>query len=281
MHVLQIGCGALGTLLAEATLAAGHSLTVVRRSRTAAPAGATLIQADVVHDDPLLSLQSLHADVLIYCLAPSDGTPLSYQQTYVHGLRQVLNCLPVTQFKHVFFVSSTRVFGESAGEWVDDDSPALPSDACGHALREAEQLLETLPCGHTALRIAGIYGPQRLHLLRLAHAPERWPQQSVWSNRMHEQDVVGAILHLYHLLAQSQPLPPHMILSDGVPSMQHEVLQWLATQMGLPAATTAVTAAVSGKRLRNLRLQQSGYPLKFSDYRAGYRCILHSQQAQP
>ncbi len=278
MRILQIGCGALGSLLAQATLAAGHTLTIVRRSDKPVPAGAKLIVADVVGGTGLAALESLEADLLLYCLAPADSGPHAYTETYEQGLRQVLAQLPLQQFKHVFFVSSTRVYGESQGEWLDDDSPAMPADAGGAALRAAEQLLDALPCGHTALRISGIYGPERKYLLRMAHNPASWPPQSAWSNRIHEQDVVGTIVHVYGLLAQGQTLPAHMILTDGVPTLQHEVLQWIATQMGWPLPTTPPAQPQSGKRLRNQRLQQTGYQLKFADYRAGYAAIAQAEK---
>ncbi len=274
MRILQVGCGGLGSLIAEATLAQGHELTIVRRSHKAVPPGAQVRYLDVVAGEGLSTLHTIKADILLYCLAPVEGQ--SYQQTYVQGLRHVLAHVSLSQLKHVFFISSTGVYGEQQGEWIDDDTPAIPVDAEGQVILEAERLLDELDCGHTALRVSGIYGPKRLYLLRLLQNPARWPTKTHWTNRIHELDVAATVVHLYEYLADGKSLPGHCILTDGVPAAQHEVLQWLAAQQNLPAPETPPLQPQSGKRIRNGFLQQIGFKLQFADYRAGYASILSS-----
>lgn len=276
MQVLQIGCGALGSLIAQATLARGHALTIARRSDKPVPEGAHLLQVDVINGEGLSELGTLKPDILLYCLAPASSDEQAYHETYYQGLQQVLAHMASASLKHVFFISSTRVYGEHAGEWLDDTSVAMPADAGGQVLLDAEHLLADLPCGNTALRVSGIYGPDRRYLLRMAQQPQSWPQQAHWTNRIHEQDVVGALMHLYDAVARGQALYPHYILSDNTPVLQHEVLQWLAAQMDWPQPVTPPSKPVTGKRLRNQRLQASGYRLQFPDYRAGYASILNS-----
>lgn len=274
MRILQIGCGGLGALIAEASLAQGHALTIVRRSQLPVPAGAQAIYLDVIAEKSLSVLSTLQPEILLYCLAPVEGQ--SYQQTYVQGLRQVLASMAVTALKHVFFISSTGIYGEDQGEWIDDETPALPADEGGRVMQEAEQLLAQLPCGHTALRVSGIYGPQRLYLLRLLQNSARWPAQVHWTNRMHELDVAAAVVHLYQQVMDGVVLPEHCILTDGVPAMQHEVLQWLAAQQQVPAPSTPPLQPQSGKRIRNRFLQHTGFKPQFADYQAGYASILSS-----
>ena len=274
MRILQVGCGGLGSLIAQATLAQGHELTIVRRSHKAVPLGAQVLYLDVVAGKGLSTLHTIKADILLYCLAPVEGQ--SYQQTYVEGLRHVLAHVSLSQLKHVFFISSTGVYGEQQGEWIDDDTPAIPVDAEGQVILEAERLLDELDCGHTALRVSGIYGAKRLYLLRLLQNPARWPTKTHWTNRIHELDVAAVVVHLYQHLADGKSLPGHCILTDGVPAAQHEVLQWLAAQQNLPAPETPPLQPQSGKRIRNGFLQQTGFKLQFADYRAGYASILSS-----
>jgi nucleoside-diphosphate-sugar epimerase len=274
MRVLQIGCGGLGSLIAQATLAQGHALTIVRRSQLPVPAGAQAIYLDVVAEEHLAALSTSQPEILLYCLAPVEGQ--SYQQTYVQGLRHVLANLPMASLKHVFFISSTGIYGEDQGQWVDDDTPAQPADDGGRSMLEAEQLLTHLPCGHTALRVSGIYGPQRLYLLRLLQNSARWPTQAHWTNRIHELDVAAAVVHLYQQVINGVALPGHCILTDGVPAMQHEVLQWLAAQQQVPAPPTPPLQPQSGKRILNAFLQRTGFKPQFADYQAGYASILSS-----
>ncbi|MFQ6403353.1 hypothetical protein ACIDE9_01190 [Methylophilus sp. 'Pure River'] len=274
MRVLQIGCGGLGTLIAQAALAQGHDLTIVRRSRKPVTPGAQALTLDVVRGVGVSALAAVPADILLYCLAPVEGQ--SYQQTYVEGLRHVLANVSMDSLKHVFFISSTGIYGEHHGEWIDDDTPAIPADAEGQVMLDAERLLDGLICGHTALRVSGIYGPQRLYLLRLLQNQERWPRQTHWTNRMHEQDVAAAVVHLYQQVADGKALPGHCILTDGIPATQHEVLQWLAAQQQLPAPATPPLQPQSGKRIRNRFLQHTGFKPQFADYQAGYASILSS-----
>ncbi|MFQ6332940.1 NAD-dependent epimerase/dehydratase family protein [Methylophilus sp. 3sh_L] len=272
MHVLQIGCGALGQLIAQATLAQGHTLTIVRRSPQPGPAGVQVLAMDVVTQAEMPALANQSPEILLYCLAPVAGQ--TYQQTYVDGLRHVLANIDQRALKHVFFVSSTSVYGEQQGQWIEEDTPAIPAEENGQVILAAERLLDGLSCPHTALRVSGIYGPQRLYLLKLLQSPARWPQHIQWTNRIHELDVAGAVVHFYREIESDRPLPAHIILTDGKPVPQHEVLQWLAQRLEQPGPLTPPSSLQTGKRIRNQFLQQSGYRFLFADYQAGYAAIL-------
>lgn len=276
MRVLQIGCGGLGTLIAQETLAHGHELIIVRRSRQAVPQGAQVLHLDVVKGDALAPIAELQPEILLYCLAPVEGQ--SYQQTYVQGLKNVLAHVSKSALRHVFFISSTGIYGEHQGEFVDDSTAVVPADADGQVMLDAERLLYELPCAHSALRVSGIYGPQRLYLLRAVQDQARWPKVAHWTNRIHELDVARAVVHLYEQVANGMVLPAHCIVTDGVPALQHEVLQWMAGKMQLPLPDTPPLEPQTGKRITNQFLPQSGFKLKFADYRAGYEAILAARQ---
>jgi nucleoside-diphosphate-sugar epimerase len=276
MKVLQIGCGGLGTLIAQETLTHGHDLTIVRRSKQGVPEGAQVLHLDVVADEALTELAELQPEILLYCLAPVEGQ--SYQQTYVQGLKNVLAHVSKSALRHVFFISSTGIYGEHQGEFVDDSTAVAPADADGQVMLDAERLLYELPCGHSALRLSGIYGPKRLYLLRAVQDKARWPRQAHWTNRIHELDAARAVVHLYELLANDVVLPAHCIITDGVPALQHEVLQWMAGQLRVPIPDTPPLQPQSGKRITNQFLPQSGFKLKFADYQAGYAAILAANQ---
>ncbi|KQT43658.1 MULTISPECIES: NAD-dependent epimerase/dehydratase family protein [unclassified Methylophilus] len=276
MRVLQIGCGGLGTLVAQETLAHGHELIIVRRSRQAVPQGAQVLHLDVVKGDALAPIAELQPEILLYCLAPVEGQ--TYQQTYVQGLKNVLAHVSKSALRHVFFISSTGIYGEHQGEFVDDSTAVVPADADGQVMLDAERLLYELPCAHSALRVSGIYGPQRLYLLRAVQDQARWPKVAHWTNRIHELDVARAVVHLYEQVANGMVLPAHCIVTDGVPALQHEVLQWMAGKMQLPLPDTPPLEPQTGKRITNQFLPQSGFKLKFADYRAGYEAILAARQ---
>lgn len=276
MKVLQIGCGGLGTLIAKETLTHGHELTLVRRSRHSVPEGAQVLHLDVVAGDDLSAIGELQPEILLYCLAPVEGQ--SYQQTYVQGLKNVLAHVSKAALRHVFFISSTGIYGEHQGEFVDESTAVAPADPQGQVMLDAERLLYDLPCGHSALRVSGIYGPQRLYLLRAVQDKARWPKQAHWTNRIHELDVARAVVHLYEQVANQVFLPAHCIITDGVPALQHEVLQWMAGKMQMPLPDTPPLQPESGKRITNQFLPQSGFKLLYADYKAGYEAILAANQ---
>ena len=68
--------------------------------------------------------------------------------------------------RRMFFASSTSVYGQHDGEWVDETSPTEPVDFRGRRLLEAEQLLATGSLrGRRPVRFGGIYGPRRSGLI--------------------------------------------------------------------------------------------------------------------
>jgi nucleoside-diphosphate-sugar epimerase len=159
-------------------------------------------------------------------------------------------------------VSSTAVYREDAGEWVDETTPPEPPAFNGKALWAAEQALAPHPGGIT-LRLSGIYGPGREMMLRKARAGE--PGRLHWTNRIHVEDAASALSCLLDLAAPE----PLYLGSDDLPARELEVLAWLREKEGLPTVAP-VAGAESGRRIRNLRLRATGWTPAFPDYRNGY-----------
>jgi nucleoside-diphosphate-sugar epimerase len=269
--VLLVGCGDLGTAIAVQLHHAGHDVVGVRKSAQALPKQMQTLQMDVTQPDAINKLAKINPDVIVYCVAATAQTDESYYQQYVVGLRHVL--LAQTEnsnLKHVFFVSSTRVYGQYTNELIDEHTPATPNDFGGHRLLEAEQLLQGLACQSTVLRLSGIYGPGRLYLVNMAKDFTRWPKVNHWSNRIHRDDAAGFIAYLVGLTLAGHPVHPLYIVTDNLPTAQYDVLHWLANRMQLECPQDASPTIMHGKRLSNKRLQESGYKLKYPHYQIGY-----------
>lgn len=271
LRVLIAGCGDLGIALALRLQAAGHAVLALRRDVSRLPPGLPGLAADLSQPQTLVSLADTQPEVLVYCAAADSSDEAAYRSAYVDGLRHVQQALHATPLRHAFFVSSTRVYGQNTG-WVDDDTAPQPADARGQLLQEAEQQLAQWP-QHTVLRFSGIYGPGRNRLIRLAADPALWPHTNPWTNRIHRDDGAAFIAFLVDALARGETPARSYLVTDNSPAPQHEVLQWLAQQQGVPLPAVAAPEA-SGKRLRNSRLRASGFPLQYPDYRAGYRALL-------
>lgn len=271
--ILIIGCGDLGLAIATRLSTLGFNTFGVRR-QACAIAGVHMLQADVTQAESLVQLADIQPEMLIYCVAADGQTDAQYQAHYVEGLRNVLAAQAHnTKLKHVFFVSSTRVYGQVTDEMLDESTPAIAADFGGERLLEAERLLENLPCKHTALRLSGIYGTGRLRMINLAKIPEAWPAQNSWTNRIHRDDAAGFIVHLVQQVENNIAVLPCYIVTDSAPVNQYEVLHWLAAQLQVPFSAEMPPMG-GGKRLSNKAMLATGFQLKYADFKAGYGALL-------
>lgn len=273
--VLLVGCGDLGTAVAINLKRAGHEVIGVRKSAQRLPLGMQTLQADVTDISTLEVLSMLRADIVIYCVAATAANDENYYQHYVLGLKNILVTQRAnTQLKHVFFVSSTRVYGHSNSEWLSDHSQVKPMDFGGQRLYEAEQLLSNLSCGTTALRLSGIYGQGRHYLLNMAQNLTRWPVQNHWTNRIHRDDAAEFVAYLVNRCLTGLLLQSHYIVTDHQPCPIYEVLMWMADKMGKDVGSILVPQAAGGKRLNNEGMLSAGFKLNYPSYREGYATLL-------
>lgn len=269
--VLIVGCGDLGTEIIVRLATSGHELVGVRKSGKTLPNNLPCIQADVTQSALLKPLHALHPDIVIYCVSASAQSDDSYRAHYVDGLKHVL----ATQannphLQHVFFVSSTRVYGQVTNDVVNESTPAMPNDYGGERLLEAELLLKALPCSATTVRLSGIYGPGRLYMVNMAKDSNRWPAVNRWTNRIHRDDAARFIAFLCEKVIAGETIHDCYIGTDDMPALQYDVLHWLARQLNIDAPTISDGGSVEGKRLSNQKMHDEGFQLTYPNYQCGY-----------
>jgi nucleoside-diphosphate-sugar epimerase len=272
-NVLIAGCGYVGAALGLELLAAGERVWGARRNVSLLPGGIEPIAADLSDPGSLTQLP-VAPDYLVYCASADESTDAAYLRAYVQGLRNVLAAVDGSRLQRVFFTSSTAVYAQHAGEWVDEASETTPTHFSGTRTLEAEHLLREQAIPATVLRCSGIYGPGRTRLIDsvrqgTAKASERY------TNRIHRDDIAGAIVHL---LRRSN-VPPLLLLSDDEPAPERDVTAYLAAQLGVaepPPAPAAPPARGGHKRCRNTLLKATGYRLRYPTYREGYSAMLGS-----
>lgn len=280
-EILIVGCGDLGTTLGKTLMARGYQVIGLRRSKTLLPEGIRTITCDVTNPSSLASaLADTRPAIAVYCVAADAQTDAAYKSQYVEGLQNILNALvPGDTPPHVFFVSSTRPYGQETHALLDETTPARPADFGGERLLEAETLLAASPFPSTVLRLSGIYGPGRHRLMSLAQQPHEWPQRNSWTNRIHRDDAAAFIAFLVARALAGENLAESYIVTDSAPAPQHEVLRWIARETGqddLPASP----AVSGGKRLSNARMLGTGFHLRYPTYREGYKHELHASQRE-
>lgn len=271
--VLVLGCGDLGLRLAGA-LPAHWQFTGVCRSPAKLPPGVAALAADYTRPGSLDALAALAPDYVVTTLKPVGRDAAGYRRGFALATRHLLEGLEQHRPRAVLMVSSTRVYAEERGGWVEEDAPLATSDPAARAIIDAEEQL--LGSGHrtAAIRCGGIYGEPGGRLLSrvagggiTAATPERF------SNRIHRDDVAGLLAHLIGRVEVGESLAPVYLGVDDCPAPQHEVEAWLAGQLGVVAAPTRQPPATH-KRCRNLALSASGYRLRHPDYRSGYAAVL-------
>ena len=288
VKVLIVGLGDLGGTVAKRLNLLGMQVFGVRRSadsitgmtgmNSGEAVAIRVVQADVTQSNTLAMLESIQPNIIIYCVAAGGQTDAHYQAAYVDGLRHVLATqVSNTQLKHVFFVSSTRVYGQQTDTVLDESVLPIPADFGGDRMLEAEAVLQTAPCHATALRLSGIYGPGRLRMINLAQTPDHWPKQNSWTNRIHRDDAAAFIVFLTQQAVANNALQPCYIVTDSRPVSQFEVLEWIAAQLHISPSQLAeakLQMPSVGKRLSNQLMLATGFKLTYPDYQAGYQSLL-------
>lgn len=256
------GAGDVGGRLATRRAGLGDDVIALRRREVAMAPGIRTLRADLATGEGLVRLPRC-VDALVFCAAPDQRDEAAYRALYLDGLRRLMDACEAPR---LIFVSSTAVYAQDAGEWVDEDSTAEPAAFNGRILRQAEAALAQHG-GGVVLRLSGLYGPGREMMLRKARAGE--PGRPHWTNRLHVDDAAAA---LSHLLDAAAPQACYLG-SDDLPALESDVLDWLRARQGLPAVD-AVPGPDTGRRVRNTRLRASGWAPRFPDFRAGYGALL-------
>lgn len=278
-RVLIAGCGDVGTELGVRLTQAGHTVWGLRRYCDTLPSSFHAFPADLTKPETLSALPPA-LDVVFYTAAPSGSSADNYRATYVDGIRHLLTAL-ATQGHHVqrfIFTSSTGVYAQEAGEWVDETSPTEPMLFSGRELLVGEQVVLNSSFPATVVRLAGIYGPGRTRLIDSVRKGTAVCTDGppVYTNRIHRDDCAGVLQHVMQLRQ-----PDRLYLAvDHEPADQCIVLSWLALQLGLPPPRKETATAAqnslqrSNKRCRNTQLIESGYVFCYPTFREGYAALL-------
>lgn len=271
VHLL--GCGDIGTAIGCVLLKRGELPLALRRNIDTLPDGLPALSLDYTEPESLACLQEQAADITLLTPTPPGRDVESYRLGYLRPVENLLALWGDGPPRDLIYVSSTRVYGDAAGEWVDEESELRPADGQAEVLAEAERRLLESHHRVCVVRFSGIYGrlPSRL-LERIRGGHIVRPSPPHYTNRIHRDDCVGFLLHLLDL-PQRERL---YLASDDCPALQHEVETWLAQKLGVNAPEESVSPMPGNRRCRNALLRASGYELGYPDYRAGYSAMMTS-----
>lgn len=263
---LVVGCGYLGSPAARAWRDAGRAVFALTRGRAAElrAQGLTPVVGDVTDADSLAALRDLPpVGTLLYAVGLDRRAGKSMREVYVGGLDAVLRHLPPVD--RVIYVSSTSVYGQTGGEWVDGDSVAEPTEDNGRTVLDAERTLRAARPDAVILRFAGIYGPDRvMRKSQLLGGEPYTSDPDKWLNLIHVDDGVRAILAAERDAEHGATLT----VSDGRPVTRRAFYTRLADLLGAPAARFEPAGATPGEANRRVR-PWAGFEARLAGYEAG------------
>ncbi|MGY2743521.1 SDR family oxidoreductase [Arthrobacter sp. UYCu723] len=282
MTVLLAGCGDLGTEAGLLFAAAGHRVVGWRRSPEKLPAEIEGAAADL--SSGVLPPIPADTTAVVVAIAADSPTEDAYRAAYVGGLSNVLDAVLASGagIRRVLFVSSTAVYGDAGGGWIDERTTPEPGGFSGRTLREAEELLYRRLRGTgvtpVVLRLGGIYGPGRTRLIdQVRGGAAVIPAEPRFTNRIHRDDAAAAIVQLCTMDAVPGPV---YLGVDNEPAELGEVLSFLAAELGLlrPASSSADPGGEpsrgGNKRCSNALLRATGFEFRYPSFREGYRDVL-------
>ncbi len=275
---LIFGCGYLGRRVARRWIAQGHSVSAVTRSQARAD---DLARESIT---PIIAEISLpgrfpdlpHFDAVLFAVGFDRSPGHSIHEVYVGGLLNALGALAANCPRRFLYISSTGVYGDTGGEWIDEESLCNPIREGGKACLAAESMLAASALGPSSiiLRLAGIYGPGRLPRkadllagLALAACEQRY------LNLIHVEDAAAAV----DLALEKGGAHRLYLVSDGSPVKRGDYYREVATQLNAPppqfdpnAVSSRISRAASDKRVCSARIvRELGFAPRYASYREG------------
>ena len=276
--VLIAGCGDIGSRLATQMLDKGWQVYGLRRSIERLPAGVTGIAGDLFSEQCPAQWPTGQIDYVVYSAAATDHDEAGYQAAYVDGLTHTLAWLKQNgqQPKRLLFVSSSGVYGQKNGEWVDEMSLAEASSYSGRIMLEAERVALKSGIPASTVRLTGIYGPGREWMLGQVRKGYRVAvDPPLYGNRIHADDAAGLLAFLLDADLQGKTLDDCYIGVDNDPAPLAEVVGWLRERLGVTTwAEEASVRRAGSKRCSNARAKALGWEPRYPNYREGYGEIL-------
>jgi nucleoside-diphosphate-sugar epimerase len=267
-RVVIVGCGFLGEVAADLLSKSGWEvLGICARPQSLPPLSSKSSEARALDITVPFAVEPAwrHVDALVHCAGPDQATTESYRLVYVQGLR---NAVAAFAPRRVLFTSSTSVYAQTDGSWVDEASETRPHRETSRILLEAEDI--ALNAGGSVARLSGLYGPGRSVLMRKFLSGEAILEGdgTRWINQIHRDDAARALVQL----VEGRANPGIYNVTDSTPATQQEVYSWLADHFHRPLpsygpADLQRRRGWTNKRVCNRRLRKTDWQLTYPAYR--------------
>lgn len=279
-HLLILGFGYSAEAVARLALAAGWQVSGTTRNPARADAMRAMGVSPVLLPDGLMEMAAGASHILASAAPDAAGDP------FLQHYPALADLMPVW----TGYLSTTGVYGDHAGGWVDEDTPLTPSTTRGLWRVAAEAQWRATGMGAHIFRLAGIYGPRRGPFAKVKDgSARRIIKQGQVFSRIHVDDIAQAVM-----ASMQAPVAGGRIynLCDDDPAPPQDVLAYAAYLLGLPPppevdfATADMTPMArsfyaESKRVSNARMKaELGVALIHPDYRHGLQALLAAESAR-
>lgn len=295
-RLIIFGCGYVGTAFAQSALAKGWEVCALTRNTEQAEElrklGMSKVVTAALHGTDWHNEVTGNYDYCLNCVSSAGGGLEGYRLSYLEGMRSINAWAMQRRVGTLVYTSSTSVYPQTGGQWVDETCSHEGVSEAGEILLEAERCALETPRHWGAayvLRLSGIYGPGRHLLLDQIRAGEKGftGGGEHYLNLIHRDDIVSAIECVFE--NASEQSSGIYNLSDGCPHTKAEVVEWLAKQVGMPApqftgelgdgprARLFRQGPMPSRRVSNRKFRDTfGWLPSQTDFRKGYAGILAS-----
>jgi nucleoside-diphosphate-sugar epimerase len=240
--------------------------------------GIHFLAADFTNPSELAELET-DFDQVFFLAAPKQHDLPAYREVYDFGLKTLLYSFSKSYHNpHWISVSSTSVYGQVDGEWVDEESLTEPRRFNGQIQLLSEQRVLAENRSNLIVRFAGIYGSGRRRLLNIAAkgGPIQF-KPPYYTNRIHKEDCIGVLMFLFGKRLDGKKLHSHYLASDDGPTPMWNVVSWLAKQLKCrqPEIKQVEKDTTQNKRCCNKRLKDLGYRFQYPTYKEGYPQLIN------
>ena len=277
-RLLSFGHGYSARALAALLVPEGwHIVGTTRSSDKMADIAATGVEPFLWQGDDPTALITEFPNMLVSAAPGPEGDPV------LAGLHAVIAQV-APSMRWVGYLSTTGVYGDHQGGWVDEQTPLTPTTKRGQARVRAEAAWQAIPdLPLHIFRLAGIYGPGRGPFAKVrAGTARRIIKQGQVFSRIHVEDIALALA-----LSLASPRPGEIYnLCDDDPAPPEDVIGHAAELLGLapPPAIPFETAEMTemarsfyaeSKRVRNNHIKQAlGWRPVYPGYHSGLAAML-------
>ena len=274
MQVLILGCGDIGTRVGLSLLEGGWRVAAARRNPDRLPDQFDRHTVNLADPASWGSLDAVAPDYVVVTPTPQSYDPAGYQAGFAGVAKTLASQKWIAPCHRVIWVSSTRVYRESGGGWVDEHSPLNLDEAQASSMIAGEVAIRRAATA-TIIRPAGVYGDPEGMLMRRVRVGEGGATTALYGNRIHREDLARLVVHCIDRDVAGQSVPPTVVGADDDQTPTHEIEDWLADQIGVTLTRPPDPSPLrANRRCRNALLEKIGFQLSYPTWREGYEAML-------